>query len=121
MTLPAISLLCHSIPCHGLLASGRHRSPAGDVLLNLQLWQHASTFAMVSFTGLVVASFSERPVSMRLAGANLEVDVPWKYLNFFLDDDEELAEIGRRYSQGDENMMSGHVKKRLAEVRGHIE
>ena len=42
--------------------------------------------------------------------------MPWKYLNFFLDDDEELAEIGRRYSGGDENMMSGHVKKRLAEV-----
>ena len=42
--------------------------------------------------------------------------MPWKYLNFFLEDDEELAEIGRRYSQGDENMMSGHVKKRLAEV-----
>lgn len=43
--------------------------------------------------------------------------MPWKYLNFFLDDDEELADIGKRYSQGDENMMSGHVKKRLAEVR----
>lgn len=51
------------------------------------------------------------------AGANLEVDVPWKYLNFFLEDDDELAEIGRRYAGGDENMMSGHVKKRLAEVR----
>ena len=49
-------------------------------------------------------------------GANLDVDVPWKYLNFFLEDDEELADIGRRYSGGDENMMSGHVKKRLAEV-----
>ncbi|KAK9803850.1 hypothetical protein WJX73_008494 [Symbiochloris irregularis] len=53
-------------------------------------------------------------------GANLEVDVPWKYLNFFLDDDAELAEIGKRYSEGDESMMSGHVKKRLAEVLAEI-
>lgn len=53
-------------------------------------------------------------------GANLEVDVPWKYLNFFLEDDDELAEIGRRYAGGDENMMSGHVKKRLAEVLSEI-
>ena len=48
------------------------------------------------------------------AGANLEVDVPWKYLNFFLDDDEELSRIGEAYASG--KMLTGEVKKRLIEV-----
>lgn len=30
----------------------------------------------------------------REKGANLEVDVPYQYLTFLLDDDEELADIG---------------------------
>jgi len=30
----------------------------------------------------------------RKLGANLEIDVPFQYLSFFLEDDEELAEIG---------------------------
>lgn len=47
-------------------------------------------------------------------GANLAVDVPWKYLNFFLDDDEQLEKIGIEYSAG--RMMTGEVKKVLIEV-----
>ena len=45
------------------------------------------------------------------------MDVPWKYLNFFLDDDERLADIGQRYAKGDETMLTGHVKKELITVR----
>ena len=52
------------------------------------------------------------PVSV---GANLEVDVPWKYLNFFLDDDMRLVEIGREYKAG--RMLTGEVKKELIGVR----
>jgi|UniRef100_A0A7S3F4N1 tryptophanyl-tRNA synthetase len=47
-------------------------------------------------------------------GANLAVDVPWKYLNFFLDDDEELARIGREYGAG--RMLTGEIKAKLVEV-----
>ena len=49
------------------------------------------------------------------AGANLDVDVPWKYLNFFLDDDMRLREIGREYGAG--RMLTGEVKKELIGVR----
>jgi hypothetical protein len=28
------------------------------------------------------------------SGANLDVDVPWKWLNFFLEDDARLAQVG---------------------------
>lgn len=49
------------------------------------------------------------------AGANLDVDVPWKYLNFFLEDDAKLAAIGREYSAG--RMYTGDVKKELIQVQ----
>jgi hypothetical protein len=41
----------------------------------------------------------------RAKGANLDVDVPWKYLNFFMEDDEKLARIGREYGAG--RMLTG--------------
>jgi tryptophanyl-tRNA synthetase len=68
----------------------------------------------------------------RLHGANLEVDVPYQYLTFFLEDDAELQDIGQvqdqerktkkkphidnaqKYSKGE--LMTGHVKKRLIEL-----
>lgn len=50
-----------------------------------------------------------------LQGANLDVDVPWKYLNFFLEDDSRLAQIGRDYGSG--AMLTGEVKAELTKVR----
>jgi hypothetical protein len=41
----------------------------------------------------------------RANGANLDVDVPWKYLNFFMEDDAKLATIGREYGAG--RMLTG--------------
>jgi tryptophanyl-tRNA synthetase len=31
----------------------------------------------------------------RKLGANLDIDVPYQYLTFFMEDDEKLAEIGK--------------------------
>ena len=45
------------------------------------------------------------------------MDVPWKYLNFFLEDDEKLAEIGREYSSG--RMLTGEIKAELVKVCKH--
>lgn len=50
----------------------------------------------------------------REQGANLEVDVPYQYLRFFLEDDEELETIAREYGAG--RLMTGDVKNRCAEV-----
>ncbi len=47
-------------------------------------------------------------------GGNLDVDVPWKYLNFFLDDDEKLIKIGEEYKSG--RMLTGEIKKELIQV-----
>jgi hypothetical protein len=41
----------------------------------------------------------------RAKGANLDVDVPWKYLNFFMEDDAKLGHIGREYGAG--RMLTG--------------
>ncbi|GER39631.1 tryptophan--tRNA ligase [Striga asiatica] len=50
----------------------------------------------------------------RKYGANLEVDIPIKYLGFFLEDDSELEHIRTEYGAG--RMLTGEVKKRLIEV-----
>ncbi|CDY63623.1 BnaC07g48040D [Brassica napus] len=45
------------------------------------------------------------------AGADLEVDIPFKYLSFFLDDAAELEHIKKEYGEG--RMLSGAVKQLL--------
>lgn len=47
----------------------------------------------------------------RRYGADLTVDVPYQYLTFFLEDDEELKTITEAYSSG--KMLTGEVKQRL--------
>ena len=47
-------------------------------------------------------------------GANLEVDVAYQWLRFFLEDDEELEKIGKDYGSGSgEYWSTSSVKKRL--------
>ena len=50
----------------------------------------------------------------REKGGNLDVDVSYKYLSFFLDDDARLDEIGREYSAG--RMLTGEIKAELIKV-----
>ena len=50
-------------------------------------------------------------------GADLEVDVSYQWLRFFLEDDEELERIGESYGSGKGDFWStGSVKTRLIEV-----
>ena len=50
----------------------------------------------------------------RQLGANIDVDVAFQYLTFFLEDDDELRSIGERYARGE--MLTGEVKQRLIDV-----
>ena len=50
----------------------------------------------------------------RANGCNLEVDVPYQYLTFFLEDDEKLEDIRVRYGSGE--LLSGEVKAELIKV-----
>ncbi|XP_075982869.1 tryptophanyl-tRNA synthetase isoform X1 [Anticarsia gemmatalis] len=45
----------------------------------------------------------------RLMGGNTSVDISFKYLTFFLEDDERLAEIKKDYESGE--MLTGELKK----------
>ena len=45
----------------------------------------------------------------RELGGRTEVDVPYQYLTFFLEDDDELARIKDEYESG--RMMTGEIKK----------
>ena len=51
----------------------------------------------------------------RAKGANLDVDVPWKYLNFFEEDDDKLTRIGEEYGSG--KMLTGGGRGRGARGR----
>ena len=50
----------------------------------------------------------------RELGANLEVDIPYQWLRFFLMDEDRLKEIATKYSSGE--MLTGEVKKELIGV-----
>ena len=50
----------------------------------------------------------------RKHGANVDVDIPYHYLTFFLEDDDQLEQIRKDYSSG--AMLSGEVKKTLIGV-----
>ncbi len=53
----------------------------------------------------------------RELGADLDVDVSYQWLNFFLEDDEELAAIGKSYGSGQgDYWATGMVKNRLVEL-----
>lgn len=47
-------------------------------------------------------------------GANLDVDIPYRYLTFFLEDDAKLQHIGAEYSAG--RMLTGEVKQQLTSL-----
>lgn len=53
------------------------------------------------------------------AGANLAVDVTWKYLNFFMSDDKKLKHIESEYGSG--RMLTGEAKAELIKVRAQLE
>ncbi|XP_041969082.1 tryptophan--tRNA ligase, cytoplasmic [Aricia agestis] len=45
----------------------------------------------------------------RLKGGNTDVDISYKYLTFFLEDDDKLAEIKKQYESGE--LLTGELKK----------
>ena len=47
-------------------------------------------------------------------GCNLAVDVTWKYLNFFMNDDKQLKQIESEYGSG--RMLTGEAKAELVKV-----
>ncbi|PXF47173.1 Tryptophan--tRNA ligase, cytoplasmic [Gracilariopsis chorda] len=50
----------------------------------------------------------------RRLGANVDVDVSYRYLTFFLEDDERLEQIRQQYASG--QMLSGEIKKELIQI-----
>ena len=52
--------------------------------------------------------------TQRKLGANLDIDIPYNYLKFFLHDDKQYKEIGDKYSKGE--LLTSEVKKTLIGV-----
>ncbi|CAL9217731.1 unnamed protein product [Arabidopsis halleri] len=53
-------------------------------------------------------------------GADLEKDIPFKYLSVFLEDDSELELIRKQYGEKEGIMQTGDVKKRVTEILTEI-
>lgn len=51
-------------------------------------------------------------------GGNVEIDVPFQYLRFFLEDDAKLEDIRVRYSKGE--MMTGEIKQAAIDCLGKV-
>ena len=75
------------------------------------------SLCLVHQAGLAPGVQRSSESSLPAAGCNLEVDVTWKYLNFFLDDDAELGRIEREYGSG--QMLTGTAKGILIQVCLH--
>jgi hypothetical protein len=50
----------------------------------------------------------------REKGGNCDVDISYKYLSFFLEDDDKLEEIRESYSSG--KLLTGELKKELITI-----
>lgn len=50
----------------------------------------------------------------RLKGADLDKDISYQYLTFFMDDDAELSQLGEEYRTG--KLLTSEVKKRLIDI-----
>ncbi|GIJ99402.1 hypothetical protein Aspvir_001534 [Aspergillus viridinutans] len=56
----------------------------------------------------------------RQLGANTKDDVPFQYLTFFMEDDEELERIRAAYEKGE--MLTGEVKQKcIAELQAYVQ
>ncbi|KAL2006910.1 hypothetical protein VTN00DRAFT_9578 [Thermoascus crustaceus] len=56
----------------------------------------------------------------RQLGGNTKVDVPFQYLTFFLEDDDELERIRVAYEKGE--MLTGEIKQRcIAELQKYVQ
>eukprot|EP00983_Pelagomonas_calceolata_P125636 1161225-Pelagomonas_calceolata.AAC.15 len=70
---------------------------------------HSAYSACNSANGSLVTTLRSRMLSqdvfMCALNAVTQVDVPWKYLNFFLEDDKALENIGKEYGSG--RMLTG--------------
>ncbi|KAG7594178.1 Aminoacyl-tRNA synthetase class Ic [Arabidopsis thaliana x Arabidopsis arenosa] len=53
-------------------------------------------------------------------GADLEKDIPFKYLSVFLENDSELELVRKQYGEKKGNMQTGDVKKRVTEILTEI-
>jgi len=52
--------------------------------------------------------------TQRKLGANLEIDIAYNYLTFFLEDEVRLSEIGTQYKEG--KLLTSEVKAELITV-----
>lgn len=54
----------------------------------------------------------------RKSGGDIKIDIPYQYLSYFVEDDEELRKIAKAYSDGD--MTSSEIKSLAANIVSEV-
>ena len=57
---------------------------------------HSVTFAPVQVKRYAFSGGQDTLEKQREMGANTDIDVPYQYLNFFMEDDAELARVSNK-------------------------
>ncbi|KAJ0173799.1 hypothetical protein K1T71_010948 [Dendrolimus kikuchii] len=95
------------------LQGAQHKMSASDpnasIFLNDSAKQIKNKINKYAFSG-GQATVEEH----RMKGGNTDVDISYKYLTYFLEDDEHLAEIKKSYESGE--MLTGELKKLAIET-----
>lgn len=69
--------------------------PSSTILLTDTAKQIKKKINKYAFSGGQITAEDQRKL-----GANLDIDVAYNYLMFFLEDDEEYEQIGKDYNSG---------------------
>jgi len=113
LSLPSPSLL-HCLRLPPLGGSGCKTGPTEAntyVLLSDTAKQIKNKVNKYAFSGGQVSK--EEQIEL---GADIAVDVSCMYLRFFMEDEERFQTILKQYSEGHEEMLTGHVKKECIQV-----
>jgi len=108
--------LIHSVFFPALQGLGTKMSasdPNSAIFLTDTKDQIKSKINKFAFSGGQITAEEQRKL-----GANLDVDVPYQYLRFFLHDDQKLEEIRVKYSSGE--MLTGEIKAILIDVLSEL-
>ncbi|KAM3958079.1 LOW QUALITY PROTEIN: tryptophanyl-tRNA synthetase [Aphomia sociella] len=89
------------------LQGAQHKMSASDV--NASIFLNDTAKQIKSKINKYAFSGGQATVEEHRKGGNTSVDISYKYLTFFLEDDERLSEVKKQYESG--QMLTGELKK----------
>ena len=93
----------------GKMSTTDESSKMSTIFLNMKPEEVSNAIKKNAFTG-GCQSLEEH----KKYGGDIKIDIPYQYLTYFMESDEELKEIAKKYTSGE--MSSGEIKEITAQV-----